>query len=130
MIGAAVYLCMTALMTAASAYLWRRVIRLTRLKKDGVTAEGRCINYEFGESSAAAIFEYPAPEGRSFTVTSDYRSSLPFQVGETSEIIFNPSDPSQAAVADHLKSELRTLRLTALAMTAVPLLMSAVAFIA
>lgn len=97
---------------------YRSVFRLSRLRRSGMKTEGVCTHHQWGEGSVASIFEYSTPDGQIFTVSSEFWSVKVFEVSDTTEVIFDPKKPSQAAITMDLGSELRTSWIGALTMSA------------
>ncbi|GHG76445.1 DUF3592 domain-containing protein [Streptomyces griseocarneus] len=119
--GGIIYLCIAGLFLALAAKLWHGVFVLSRLRKSGVITEGRCTHHEWGEDSVGAVFEYATPDGRTFTVSSGKEQTLPFEMSARTDIVYDPAKPSRSAVTAHLAGELRTLWMSAFAVTAVPI---------
>ncbi|MCC2279677.1 DUF3592 domain-containing protein [Streptomyces sp. ET3-23] len=116
--GAIILLFIFGILLLPATVFCRSAFQLSRLRRSGMKTEGVCTHHQWGEGSVASIFEYSTPDGKVFTVSSEYWPVKVFEVSDTTEVVFDPKKPSRAAIITDLSSELRTSWIGALTMSA------------
>ncbi|MFH8681035.1 hypothetical protein [Streptomyces lydicus] len=113
MAGLIVLLITGPLMSWPLIYCLRNVYGLSVLRRRGVRTSGRFGYLYWQDGEVAGVFRFEAQDGKTRTAMTAFGHTADHGEADTLDVLYDPTRPQRAEVADCVAGKLRTFRLGA-----------------